>query len=385
MNRRDLLKLTGTLFAGSILTQGYAASKVLETFTDLPLQSNDPLYLHYNENALGLSPKAKQAILDTLSLSNRYPDPYLEELQQTIANYYQVKPTEVTLGVGSSDLIRAVINKLVIDASNKKQKIQLITPDPTFALAEDHAKGLGIKVVRVPLDKEYKMDIAQMKKHADNFNGYSIVYFCNPNNPTGTLTSSQTMADWVENAKQKNNFFIFDEAYAEYIDDPSFESGLEFVKEDYNNVIVLRTFSKLFAMAGMRVGYGIATQKFTEELITYMTILNISLASAVAATASIKDTEFIEKSLGSNAKAKEITLTTLDQLGIEYLPSHTNFIFHKIEGDPALFNQRMKEAGIIVGRPFPPYNQWCRVTFGTPEQMVQYTNVLKDFRKKGWI
>lgn len=386
MNRRDLLKLTGTILAGSIFTPSFANSKTLETLAelDLPLKDKEPIYLHFNENALGMSSKAKKAILDTVDQTHRYPDNYIAELQQTIAKQNGVSIKQVSLGVGSSDLIRAVINLLGYQAKSKNKNIQLITPDPSFSLAEDHAKAMGIPVQAIALDQNYVMDIAKMKQAADNFDGYSIVYLCNPNNPTGTLTPSTTISTWVENAPQ-NTFFIFDEAYAEYIEDPNFESGLSFVKQEKQNVILLKTLSKLYAMAGMRVGYGLASEHFVEQLTPFITILNISTSAAVAANASLNDTVFVAKSLKMNQDSKAITIKALEELDLPYMPSHTNFIFHSINGDPQLFIKRMEQAGIIVGRPFPPYLQWSRVTLGTPQQMTQYVNTLKDFRTKGWI
>ncbi|MHC5202010.1 pyridoxal phosphate-dependent aminotransferase [Myroides sp. LJL119] len=387
MNRRDLLKLTGTVLAGGIFLPSYAKGTTLETLAklELPLETKKPIYLHYNENALGLSPKAKKAILEIVDQANRYPDAYIQELKQTISLQNDVSLDQVCLGVGSSDLIRGVINLLGYQAKEQQKSIQLITPDPSFALPKDHASAMGITIASVPLNDQYVMDLHKMKQIADNFQGYSIVYLCNPNNPTGTLTPSQQISTWVESANQEKTFFIFDEAYAEYIEDPSFQSGLTFVKKQQNNVILLKTLSKLYAMAGMRVGYGLASERTIKELIPFITILNISITAAVAATASLKDTVFVAKSLQMNQDSKAITINALKNLDLQYLPSHTNFIFHRINSDPNLFIDRMAQYGIIVGRPFPPYLQWTRVTLGTPEQMEKYANTLKEFRKKGWI
>ncbi|WP_158209891.1 pyridoxal phosphate-dependent aminotransferase [Myroides phaeus] len=388
MNRRDILKLSGTLFAGAIFTRGLAATQTLESIAELGLPTTvdkTPLYLHYNENSLGLSKKAQQAIIDIIPSANRYPDAYIEELQQTIADSYQMKTSQVTLGVGSSDVIRAIINKLGIQALQKGQKIQFITPNPTFFLAADHAEGIGIPVVMVPLNEKYEMDLDKMKQAADNFDGLSICYLCNPNNPTGTLTSSASIEKWVKTANADKTFFMVDEAYAEYITDPSFVSGTQFVQEGMDNVIVLRTFSKIFAMAGMRVGYGLATEKLTQELVTFMSILNINITAAVAGIASLKDKQFLADSIAMNSNSLAITTSTLDALGLEYLPSQGNFVFHKITGDPQKYMERMEEAGILVGRPFPPLTQWSRVSLGTPEEMTRFTATLKDFRKKGWV
>lgn len=387
MNRRDLLKLSGTLFAGSILTQGFATTQALGSIADLglPTSVDDPLFLHFNENSLGISPKAKNAIIDVLSNVNRYPDSYIKELQRTIADIFKMSPAQVTLGVGSSDLIRATVNLQVYKAVKNGQKVQLISPDPSFFLAASHAEGMGIPVVNVPLDKEFCMDLAKMKQAADNFDGISIIYLCNPNNPTGTLTSSSAIADWVTSVDAKKNFFMVDEAYAEYITDKNFVSGTSFIREGRENVIVLRTFSKIFAMAGMRLGYSLSTENLANELSPYMAVENISMTTAVAGTASLKDNAFIVHSRAVNANSLGITTETFDALGIEYLPSQGNFLFHKIKCDQQQYIDGMASEGIIVGRPFPPLLQWSRVTLGTPEEMNQFLAVIQKFKKKGWV
>ncbi|MDR2222338.1 MAG: aminotransferase class I/II-fold pyridoxal phosphate-dependent enzyme [Flavobacteriaceae bacterium] len=387
MNRRELLTVSGTLFAGNILTQGFAATNAIQSFTetDSTTSSGHPLLLHYNENSLGLSPKAKNAIMDSLSDVNRYPDSYISKLQNVLAGTFQITSTQVTLGVGSSDVIRATINSLGYKAAQHKQKIQLITPDPSFFLAASHAQQMNIPVVNVPLNSDYCMDINAMKKIAANFDGLSICYLCNPNNPTGTLTPSATITDWVTQADANKCFFMIDEAYAEYITDTSFKSGISFVREGRNNVIVLRTFSKIFAMAGMRLGYGLSTEQLAKELVPFMAILNISIPTAVAGISSIQDIGFIQQSKAMNSNSLTATTAAFDALGIQYLPSQGNFLFHQIKCDPQQYIDEMKKEGIIVGRPFPPLLQWSRVTLGTPEEMNQFLAVIKKFKKKGWV
>ncbi|UVD81201.1 histidinol-phosphate aminotransferase family protein [Myroides albus] len=387
MDRRSLLKLSGTLFAGSILTQGYATTKTLETIAglDLPTNVDNPLYLHFNENSLGLSPKAKKAIVDVLSNVNRYPESHINELLATIADTFKVEKQQITIGSGSSDIIRGLINMQGYLAAQAGKKIQLISPEPSFSLAAEHASAMGIKVVNVPLDKNFCMDIATMKNIADAFDGLSICYLCNPNNPTGTLTSTQTIADWITQADATKNFFMVDEAYAEYITDPAFVSGTSFIRENRNNVIVLRTFSKLFAMAGMRLGFSISTETTAKALSPFMAIENISSTTAVAGTASLLDKAYINESKAMNTHSLKITTELFDQIDIKYLESHGNFLFHQIKCEPELYTAEMKKEGIIVGRPFPPLTYWSRVTLGTTEEMNKFLSVIKKFKKKGWI
>lgn len=388
MNRRDLFKLSGLVFATSVLTKAHGATKLVEELSSLEeikSLTKTPLQLHYNENSLGISPKAIKAIKETIDTVNRYPDQYIEDLTSVIANHFNLKAKQVTLGVGSSDIIRALINQQAYKAKLTNTPIQLITPDPSFSLAADHAKDLQIPVVNVPLDDKMAMDLEAMKKAADQFNGISICYLCNPNNPTGSLTPSLNIKKWIENAPEESNFFIVDEAYAEFITEPNFESGLSFVNQGRDNVMVLRTFSKIYAMAGLRVGYGLATEKLSKEVLPFMAILNISSLSAVAAIVSMQDVDFVNKSISNNNDSKLIVNQALNELDLDHSNSQGNFVFHKLSTSVDVFADRMLAQGILVGRAFPPYNDYCRVTLGTPKEMKQYVTVLKEFRQKGWI
>ncbi len=146
-----------------------------------------------------------------------------------------------------------------------------------------------------------------------------------------------------------------------------------------------RTFSKIYALAGLRVGYGIATPEIIEAVDEFISIDNTNTAGAVAAIASLKDKKFLEYSLKSNNLSRKIVETALNELGLEYAPSQANFIFHKVKGDVKTYKQRMKEANIMVGREFPPVMGWNRLTLGTPQEMEQFVAVLKEFRQKGWV
>ena len=387
MNRRNLLKISGTLIAGSFLTKSFATPNLLSNLTtDTPnLDLDLPLYLHFNENSLGISPKAQQAIINEMKFTNRYPDNLNTALKESIAHHLNVLPSEITLGNGSSDIIRGLINMYKAKALKNNLNIQLITPTPSFSLAAEYAATQEIKITEIPLNNRFEMNISKMQKKAQDFEGLSICYLCNPNNPTGIITPTNSISNWINTANKDKTVFIVDEAYFEYITQPDYINGLNYIKEQKSNVIVLRTFSKIYAMAGMRVGYSISSQNLAEELANYVTIFNITTLACAAAKTALTDEDFFQKSLASNKVSLEITSKTLNDLDIEYLPTQANFIFHKIKGDPQEYIDRMKDAGIIVGRPFPPLTNWSRVTLGLPHQMEYFTKTLKAFREKNWI
>ena len=227
-------------------------------------------------------------------------------------------------------------------------------------------------------------DLEAMKAQADGFDGFSIVYLCNPNNPTATITQASVLNPWLHQENSRTAFIV-DEAYAEFVTDPAFRSAVENVKTGSVNVVVTRTFSKIYAMAGLRVGYGLADAKTAAMIRNFVSIDNLNVAGAVAALASLKDEAFFERSLQSTNLARKIVTDALDELGIRYLPSEANFIFHKIKGEHQLYKERMAQAHVFVGREFAPAVGYSRVTLGTPQEMRAFVRVLKSFRQKDWI
>lgn len=203
-------------------------------------------------------------------------------------------------------------------------------------------------------------------------------------NPTAMLTPSAELSNWVKSAKE-NVFFIIDEAYAEFVSTPAFVSAITLVAEGYKNLIVTHTFSKIYALAGLRVGYGVAVPEVIADVDLFVSIDNTNTAGAVAALASLKDKAYVEYSRKSIDVSRQVVVDALKELNIEYAPSHANFIFHKVKGDVKTYQNRMKDANIMVGREFPPALGWSRLTLGTPEEMSYFVATLKEFRVKGWI
>lgn len=333
-----------------------------------------------------MADSAKQAIIDTLDIGFRYPDDQRAALINKIAEINGVSVSQVSLGNGSSENIGAVVQMLQIKALKEGKSLQLVVPDPTFAYAELYAISIGVPVIKVPLTPDdYGLDFAHLQKVAEQFDGISLFYLCNPNNPTATITATDTLKEWVKEAPA-NHYFLLDQAYSEYITDPSFESAVEWVKQDLSdNLIVVRTFSKLCALAGMRVGYAIANTKTIAAIEAFMAIDNTNLSGAVAVLATLNDQAFLDLSLRTTTQSRQMVEAALDELGLRYLPSQANFIFHEVKGDVKTYIVRMREHGIVVGREFPPIKGFSRLTLGTPDEMELFIKVLRSFREKGWI
>lgn len=337
--------------------------------------------------SLGLAKSAQNAIQEQMATAFRYPDAVRSKLIADIGAHYGLKSENVTLGNGSSETIQAALEAQFHKAAKAGQKVQVIAPDPTFGVAQAYTEAAGVAYVPVPLkEKTLQADVSALKAKAEAFDGLTVVYFCNPNNPTGVVSPATEFNAWVEEAaaKKANVFFLVDEAYGEYVDDPKFVSGIELVKKGLDNLIVSRTFSKLYALAGLRIGYGIGTAVTAKAVDAFASIDNTNAMGAAAASATLADKTYLALSLEATKLSKKIVTDALDELGIEYLPSQANFIFHKTKKGVD-YKAKMAEAHIMVGRAFPPYDDWNRLTLGTPGEMKAFVKVLKDFRKKGWI
>ena len=349
-------------------------------------KTNELIRLDFNENSLGMADSAKGAILKALDGAARYPDKQRAQLMTKVATINGVPEKQVLLGNGSIESIRAVEQMLHDKALKTEVGFQLVIPDPTFGCAELYAISLDVPVVKVPLTRDdYDLDYDNLQKAATEFDGISLFYLCNPNNPTAIITATDTLKAWIKNAP-KNHYFLLDEAYFGYVIDPSFESGVDWVKQGLSdNLIVVRTFSKLFGLAGLRVGYAIASPQLIAEIGPLMSTDNINISGAVAAIATLEDETFLAHSLQTTNQARHMMETALDKLGLRYLPSQTNFIFYEVNGDVQIYIDRMKEHGIAVGREFPSIPGFNRITLGTPEEMMVVIDTLQLFREKGWV
>lgn len=336
----------------------------------------EPIRLSSNENPLGLSDAAREAVIASLGEANRYPGPYRQAVIDALAAKHEVRPEQIVLGAGSTEILQMAVQARGPNAT-------VIVADPTFEDVPRYAERIGIRVEKVPLRADYSHDLERMREVAARSSGPVLVYICNPNNPTGTVTPSSEIDAWIEEAPESIQFVV-DEAYYEYAADPRYRSAQRWVYTK-PNVLVVRTFSKIYAMAGMRLGYAVAHSGTAEHLARWAAANNANTLALIAARASLGDREFERKSLEVNRRGREILTKCLDELGLEHLPSHTNFVMHRINGDLPTYNRRMEEHGILVGRPFPPMVTHSRVSVGLPEEMERFAETLRMFRKRGWV
>ena len=333
--------------------------------------------LSSNENALGLSESARQAVIDAIPHANRYPSDYTPALLQELAKYMDVKEENLVLGSGSTEILQMAVQ------AYQGPNVPLVIAEPTFEDVPRYQRPLSFNLVAVPLTGGHQHDVGRMREHAEGSRRPSIVYFCNPNNPTGTITASRDIDAWIADAP-KTTMFLMDETYFDYVDNPSYWSALKWI-DTHPNVIVVRTFSKIFGMAGLRVGYAVAHPDTITRLTEFVAKNSPNVLATAAGIASLRDEAHTARSLELNEASKKIVQATCDELGLECLPSDANFTMHRINGDLGTYISRMADAGVRVGRPFPPMLEWSRISFGLPEEQDRWAETLKGFRAKGWV
>ena len=374
LNRRQLFRLVG---AGAALSSLGTTAAVAAQPKFVKPTAEKPMLLCFNENPLGMSEKAKEAVAKAAMYGSRYPFAQVIAFKKDLAKFMNVRPDEVLLTHGSAEAIRATI-----EAEATKNTV-LVQPELTYGDGADVAKRNNIPVKNVKMGPNWSIDLAALRKvaTAEAKKHRVLVYLVNPNNPTSTIADSNEIFNWIK-SQPKNTFFILDEAYAEFVNDPSFKSCNELVRQGFDNLVVLKTFSKIFAMAGMRLGYAVGAVNVINKIrdhVAYEVMMNQT--TLAAALSELNDKEFLKESKESNDEAREILYKALKELNIPYLPSQTNFVFIDLKAPLKPFADRMKTEHILVGRPFPPAVQWCRISLGTPAEMryfvetVSYTHL----------
>ena len=315
-----------------------------------------PVLLNSNENSNGPSPAALRALREASADVFRYPDDAESALIEAVAAHHGVSTDEVVLGNGSSDILRLAAFAF---------PGRLVTADPTFEALWRHYRGSD--VVKVPLDGSYAHDLAKMRAAAGDA---ALVYVCNPNNPTATITPKASLRAFLD-AVPAGVTVLVDEAYHHYAQSGDYESVMPLVKSK-PNLIVARTFSKVYAMAGLRLGYAIAQKPLIAKLAAQQAFNAINLLAAVAGRASLLDTEHVVVSRKRNAETRAWVAGELQRAGYRILPSEANFVMIDLGTEVRPVIQAFRERGVHVGRVFPALPKHLRVTIGTMEEMKRF-------------
>ncbi len=333
-----------------------------------PIDAEIVAKLNANENPYGPSPKAMEALKDAADEGNRYGWGRLSTLVDKISEKEGVPKEYIMMGPGSSDLLEKFALVLFMNGGT------VLSADPSYMSLMNVARSVGAQWKGVPLKADWSHDLDAMEAAVDS--DTKLVYICNPNNPTGTITKFKELYDFCSRVSEKVPVFI-DEAYLDFVEGEDAQSMVSLLTKD-KNVIVARTFSKIHGMAGLRVGYAVALPK-TLESIQKITRggMGVANTSIYAAIASMDDTAFQAKSKELNKAARDYTASTLITMGFKPVPSHTSFmIFPQEEMEGKAFLKKMSDHGIGV-RSFEIYDKtWCRVSMGTMKEMELFTAAL---------
>ena len=364
LNRRQWLKTAG--LTGTLSFLAGPATLEARSIHYPPRLINGLIRLSSNENPNGPSPKVREAMISAFDMACRYPYSFSGELVQKIADKEEVTPDHVVITGGSTEGLNVTGLVYARDGG------EIVAGNPTFLAMLNYAKKFGAYVHMVPMDDGLVHDLDAMSKRVSS--STRLIYICNPSNPTGTITNGDRMRDFCASMSKKAMVFA-DEAYFDFIEDPNYPSMLELVRKE-QNVIVCRTFSKVYGLAGMRLGYMIARPDIAKRLRDHVPAYTNMLAIE-AAKAALDDKEFYNYSLDQNREAKQIIYQTLDELKLKYVRSHTNFVFFESGREITELIAAMKTEGVKIGRPFPPLTKWCRISTGTLDEVKQFGKALK--------
>lgn len=386
IQRRQLLKqgvlLAGAFpFASSLLQKAIAAPVGVPTtfaISDLSLEEKIAqglppdlkARLFANENPFGPSQKAKQAAIDALGNSYQYAFAQTRELQQLIAREEGVSDRNIILSAGSSALLHATAICFNQPGGN------IVSADPSYRDLPEKGTEFNAEWIKVPLTADYKTDLDAIEKSITAKT--NVVYICNPNNPTATVVDTEKLVSFCKRVSEKVPVFV-DEAYIDYLPDVKAASMIRLVREGVKNLMVVRTFSKLYGFAGLRIGYMIADNDTLDKVEKYTSGGNgISVTSAQAAIAAYKDKEFLKEALTKTLASREYLYSVLKAEGYEYIPSSANFVLFPIKMDSMKFIQEMSKRGVGVRSWKFNNKEWCRVSIGRMDEMEAFAAAFKE-------
>ncbi len=323
-----------------------------------------------NENPLGPSPKAVEAVKESLSKLNLYPDGYCFDLRKKLAEKFKADFNNFIFGDGTDE----ILEMLFLAYADKDDEV--IFAHPSFVEYMRYSEMMGAKPIVVEVDNEYKHDLDKIKSKITEKT--KMIMICNPNNPTGTIVTKKEVEKFIKEVPD-NILIVFDEAYFEFaMDYDEYPDSYEYQKQGYKNVISLRTFSKAYGLAGLRVGYAIADKEVIDMLEKVRLPFNVASTAQIGATAAIDDEEHLRNSIKVNEEGKKYICKELKRMGIAYAETYANFIYIDVKRNgKELFLELLKKGVIIRAMP----GNFIRVTIGTMEENIEFINKLEESLK----
>ena len=320
-----------------------------------------------NENPYGPSPRALEAMTRSQRVSARYPDALEDEVTAALAKLHHVEPDHVVLGCGSGEVLRMADMAFLGPGKN------VVVAEPTFEAVLAYARVTRADPIKVPLTPDHRHDLPRMAAACNAETG--LVYVCNPNNPTGTIVTREELMEFFERVP-KTTIILVDEAYHHFVEDTRYASAFEW-EASVPNLLVVRTFSKIYGLAGMRLGYGVGSKDTIEAMRPHRVWSNANAAVLEAALASLEDAGHVPRYRRLMNGTRRWLCAEMHKDGRAIIPSEANFVMIDVGSDVTPVIDALRRRDILVGRKFPSLPNWLRVSIGTPEEMQRFVAGLR--------
>jgi histidinol-phosphate aminotransferase len=329
---------------------------------------DDVVQLNSNENPYGPSAAALQAAAEAQRGAARYPDAAEARLVEAIARRHRVEKDNVVLGCGSGEVLR------MADGAFLGPDRAVVVSEPTFEAVLNYARAVHAEAVNIPQTADFRHDLTAMAKACGPRTG--MVYVCNPNNPTGTFVTRDELSAFLD-AVPPTVTVLVDEAYDHFVEDPRYGSAFEWILKR-PNVVVVRTFSKIYGLAGLRLGYAVGTTERIQAMRGHATWDNANALALAAALASLGDDAHVATHRRRNADTRRWLAAELAKDGWRVIPTQTNFMMIHVGADVGPVIERFREKGVLTGRRFQSMPEWLRISLGTPREMKTFVARLRE-------
>lgn len=378
-NRRLWLKKIGIGVAGIGLTNfhSFASPLASENLSTSFEHDADFIFLRSNENPYGPSPLARKAFVDHANISNRYNWEVAGQLIAALAKKNNVTDENIVLGAGSTEILDLVAKFVSLGKGHDSPwrgtgSANYVIADPSYDYWTFTLDDLGFTKNKVPLTADKKINLPAMLEAVNQ--DTKLVYICNPNNPTGTICEREALVEFVTKIS-KNTLVLIDEAYLEFTK----QQSLSNLVNDHNNIIIAKTFSKIYGLAGARIGYAIANKSIIDNLGNLQSNTNnsVSVVSKLAAIASLKDEKFVSNCYLLNEDVRRYTISELEKLNCECISSTTNFIYFSLSNYKKDYFKLLEDNNIEGGRIYEEQGKWTRITVGKMDEMKKFIKAIQ--------
>jgi len=372
ISRRKFAQLLGVGAAAAVARP--ALSFAVDP-TASPAAAATIVRLSSNENPYGPSPKALKAMTDAFGVACRYPDDHADLLVDALAKDHGVNRDQILLGDGSGEILKLCAVAFTGPMANGNKSMgrgKLVVADPTFEAILNHAKVSNAGIVKIPLTTSFGHDLPKMMAAAKD----GLIYICNPNNPTASITPKNEVREFIAKAPRQT-IILVDEAYHHYADSPDYESVIPLIK-DHPNLVVARTFSKIYGMAGLRCGYCVAQKETVERMRPHQTWDSVNVMALAAAIASMNDPEQVANGRRLNTETRAFVTGELDAMGYKQLPSQANFVMIDVKRPVVPLIKALKGRNVHVGRLFPALPNHMRLTIGKKSEMETFLSAFRQ-------